>query len=443
MAKKTIAMFNLTETRRDPRVRRIASAIADMGHRVIVFGIKSEVTESYEKLDNFEIVRVDIPMLYTEKEMMEIGRLCKNAEDMLYRCDPLVVTKDIGLFNILQIKINNKYNKLKMKIKSNRNNTVKEFNTEQEILAIRSIMLINLNLYKEAFKYKPDVVHCNDLDTLLTGYMLKTNLNIPLIFDAHEIYPEQLAVHMRSDIWHNFYTRLEDKLLKYTDGRMTVCDSLGEYFKKNNESEDFITIRNVVSKKYLPDESILDRNNSSIRILYHGAYFQYRGLDEIIEAAPLVSNAKFVFRGVGQYETVLKEKVKEKNLEKIISFEPPVGVNELVSKACENDIGLNPFISVCKNTEYALPNKFFEYMMAGLAIVSSDLVEMRNLTQKLQIGELFLPDKPDNIANALNKFTSSPEKLRQARFNAYKAAKQEYNWENEKVKLHNYYTKFL
>ncbi len=352
MSNKVIAMFNLTETTRDPRVRRIAGVLAEQGHRVIVFGMKSESNINYERFGNFEIVRVDIPQVYTDVEMEKIRTTCSLAGKIIEWCNPNVMSEKISFAKRIQLKCQNGYRRYIKKV-----NTVEDgkFNPQQEILAIRSIMLINLALYEAAIEYKPDIAHCNDLDTLLAGLMLKTNANIPLIFDAHEIYPEQLAVHMRSEIWYQFYSRLEKKLLAYTDGRMTVCDSLGKYFQEIVGSGEFTTIRNVVTKQYLPDSSILDRVNNPVRILYHGAYFQYRGLDEIIEAAPLVKNAVFVFRGIGQYESVLRQKVKEKGLEEKIIFEEPVAVDRLVETACENDIGLNPFISVCKNTEYALP----------------------------------------------------------------------------------------
>lgn len=441
MIPKTIAMFNLTETRRDPRVRRIAGTLASQGHRVIVFGMKSEVYKKYERLDNFEVVRVDIPLLYSEKEMKQIGISCPDAEGLLMSCNPLVLTEKIGLLVNVKRLVSKGLRKILngQYVLGNRG----KFDQTQEILAIRSIMLINLNLYCSALEFKPDIIHCNDLDTLIAGFMLKKRLKKPLIFDAHEIYPEQLAEHMRSEIWHNFYTKLEKKLLPYTDGRLTVCDSLGQYFKKVYKSGEFKTIRNVVSIKHLPDTSILKRSNKPVRILYHGAYFPYRGLDEIIQSAPLVNNAIFIFRGIGHYEEKLRSQVKDLGMEKRVFFEPPVKVDELVSAASENDIGLNPFISVCKNTEYALPNKFFEYMMAGLAVASSDLIEMRLLTNKLGIGTLLRPDSPQSIADSLNELVDSPEKLSKARYNAYMAAMEEYNWEQEQVKLIDYYKEFI
>jgi glycosyltransferase involved in cell wall biosynthesis len=259
-----------------------------------------------------------------------------------------------------------------------------------------------------------------------------------LIFDAHEIYPEQLAEHMRSEIWYQFYSRLERYLMPYTDGRITVCDSLGTYFQKTYKSAPFLTLRNTPSIKHLPDQSILDRSNLPIRLLYHGAYFPYRGLDELIAIADKIEKGIFIFRGIGGYETALKAQAKAKHLDHRVCFEPPVSIDALVSSASLCDIGLNPFISVCLNTEYALPNKYFEYMMAGLAVASSDLIEMRLLTKKLDNGILFDPTNPEQMTDCINHLIQDHERLHAYRRHSYEAAKTEFHWENEEKKFRAY-----
>ena len=238
-------------------------------------------------------------------------------------------------------------------------------------------MLINLALYKAAAEIKPGIVHCNDLDTLLTGYMLKLRDDIPLVFDAHEIYPEQLSEDLRLDTWYRFYTRLEEILIHAADGRMTVCDLLAEYFLERYGAVGFKTVLNVPSLANSPGREIRSRGHQRRKLLYHGAYAAYRGLEEIIRAIRWVENADVVFRGIGPYQATLRELCHAEGAGDRITFAAPVTIDQLIPSAADCDIGLNPFVPNCKNTEYALPNKFFEYMMAGLGCVSSDLVELR------------------------------------------------------------------
>ena len=150
-----------------------------------------------------------------------------------------------------------------------------------------------------------------------------------------------------------------------------------------------------------------------------------------------------MFRGIGRYGEVLKRLSVELGVEDRIAFADPVGVDELVSSAAESDIGLNPFIPVCKNTEYALPNKFFEYLMAGLACASSDLVEIRDHTTRYDVGILFESLEPEAIAAQLNELVARPDLVAHYRANAVNAARDELHWENEENKLTDFYAPFL
>ena len=433
MKKKIVAMFNLNDTRRDPRVIRTASALANMGCRVIVFSINSH-DETHQHLHNFEIVTISIPQSYTNEDMKSLEQASVAAARLVEACNGEILYRNEDTL----LRKFDKYFEAKLTLLKRKLTKITNMNSLGEILKIRSIMLINVKLYECALKYSPHVIYANDLDTLLCGYMFKANHNLPLIFDAHEIYPEQLPSHMRSNIWHKFYTKLEKELVRHTDKRLTVCDALGVYFEKEYGSKPFLTIRNCPSIAYLPPESILKRRNKPRKIIYHGAYFPYRGLEEVIQASGTVENAIFVLRGIGNHQTALKELVHKLKMEHRVIFEEPVSIDRLVETASLCDIGLNPFISVCLNTKFALPNKFFEYMMAGLALVSADLVEMRNLTHKHQLGLLYNSIDTDQLAGILNELIAHPEKIECYRSNAYFKAKEEFHWEKEVIKFCDY-----
>src|SRR5205807_2315349 len=68
------------------------------------------------------------------------------------------------------------------------------------------------------------------------------------------------------------------------------------------------------------------------------------------------------------------------------------------------------------NNRVCLPNKIFEYAMAGLAVFASDLPEMRALVERHGLGSVFAERDPAAIARALNEAT--PGRLEEARANA-------------------------
>lgn len=436
-----IATFNLNDTRRDPRVQRISQTLVMEGHEICVFEMRSGDLAPQESVEGLAIRRVPVPTDYSREAMSEFARLCPTAAEILRRCDPMVMEHPgTGRFRLRLRLLKEMVAHHKAQLLGGEVPCV--FDLRNEIAAIRSILLINLELYKHGVQYRPTLLYCNDLDTLLAGYMLKTNLQIPLIYDAHEIYPEQLAEHMRSETWHGFYTNLERMLVGHSDGRLTVCDSLANYFSEHYNVPGFVTIRNVPSVRYLPDPAILDRKPRRRKLLYHGSYAAYRGLDEIIKAVPQIENADVIFRGIGSYLTTLRKLAAEYGVSDRVQFMPAVSLDELVSTASDCDVGLNPFINVCKNTEFALPNKFFEYMMGGLAIASSDLIEMRRLTQALDVGILFDDLTPAAIARALNEFVARPNEIDRCRARAYYAAKTRFNWEHEGERLLSFFQQF-
>jgi glycogen synthase len=432
-------MFNLNTTRRDPRVQRIGRSLVGAGHRVVVFEMLIGEDAEHDSIDGLEIRRVPVPVRYDAEDMAELRTVCRRAFDLIADCDSRVVGDDYGPRRYRQPQriwsaLGHHWQRREPDVLSDED--------RRQFLIIRSIMLIDLALYKVAATYRPTLVHCNDLDTLLIGYIFRCNHKLPVIYDAHEIYPEQFSEDMRSEIWHRFYTKLEKSLIPLSDGRMTVCDSLGEYFAAQYGAGEFETVLNVPSVAYLPLPDILLRRREHRKILYHGNYFAYRGLEEIIRAARWIDQAEFVFRGVGTHESKLKELSYAEGMEDRITFAAPVPVAEMIPAATDCDIGLNPFIPVCKNFEYALPNKFFEYMMAGLACASSDLVELRRLSRELGIGIIFPSLEPRNIAACLNQLLSRPDRIDEYRHNAYDAARIRFNWEAEEGKFLAFYSRF-
>jgi glycosyltransferase involved in cell wall biosynthesis len=306
----------------------------------------------------------------------------------------------------------------------------------REILGIRSILLLNQVLHEAAISLHPDLYHCNGLDTLVAGCLGKMEGQLPLVYDAHEIYAEQLPKEARSEIWYIFYSALEAKLVRFADRRMTVCDSLGRWFEETYGSGPFVTVMNCPSRKLLPAHSLLGQEiEYPVKLLYQGAYFLHRGLEQIVDASARLSDARIIFRGFGPIEEALRQRVAAKGLEDRVVFSPPVPMLELILQATEADIGLNPFIPVCLNTEFCLPNKLFEYMMAGLAVASSDLVELRRVTEQYGIGQLFDPKDPEEVATVLNSMISDRKRLREYQQASLKAAREVFHWEREQEKF--------
>ena len=107
---------------------------------------------------------------------------------------------------------------------------------------------------------------------------------------------------------------------------------------------------------------------------------------------------------------------------------PPVPLVDLVAAAANFDIGLFALPGHSQQNVHVLPNKFFEYTMAGLALCVSDLPEMTALLRQHDLGRLIPEDTPEAIATAING-------VDRAAIDAHKmhalAAARTLNWEVE------------
>lgn len=426
---RKVAILNLNDTRRDPRVLRTARSLRGLGFDVWVHHLVPDAPAREIMADGLPLLRIDAPNEYGDAAMAELAMESPLAGEIIAAAHPAVMSLDRARgLQRLGDEAREQLNAFRCRMRGTR---APRRRLENEIAAIRSIALINLAIFRSARALAPDIVFCNDLDTLLAGVMLKQACGARLVYDAHEIYPEQLSYEMRSQFWRDYYHRLEGLLAPRSDGIMAVCDSIGAYLDRVHGAKGTQTVLNVPDPSLLVGPAVLERRNAPRRVLYHGAYYPYRGLDEVLAAIPLVERAVFEFRGVGDYEATLREKAAALELGDRLVFQPAEPVLNLIPTASNCDIGLSPFVNSCLNTEAALPNKIFEYMTAGLATSSSNLPEMRALTQREAIGSLFGDLSPRTIAQTLNTMLADEDALDACRRRAWEAASTRYNWREE------------
>ncbi len=142
-------------------------------------------------------------------------------------------------------------------------------------------------------------------------------------------------------------------------------------------------------------------------MLYHGIVSPGRGLEACIRSVALW-RAEFTLtiRGPASaaYAQTLQTLVEETGLSGRIVLAPPVPMIDLVREAAEFDVGLFALPGHSLQNFHVLPNKFFEYTMAGLALCVSDLPEMSRLLHGYELGRLIADVTPQAVAAAINGF---------------------------------------
>ena len=94
------------------------------------------------------------------------------------------------------------------------------------------------------------------------------------------------------------------------------------------------------------------------------------------------------------------------------------------------------------NYRFSLPNKLFDYINAGIPVLSSNLIEIRNIIETYNIGEILQNHQPKDIAQHINKMLADELKMLEYKKNTHIAA-DELCWENEEKELIDVYKQYL
>jgi glycosyltransferase involved in cell wall biosynthesis len=225
---------------------------------------------------------------------------------------------------------------------------------------------------------------------------------------------------------------------------VTVSEKLGErYHHRYPALRQIEIIRNLPCAEHVGTyvtPGVIKKNGHKI-IIYQGHFKPGRGLKNLIQAVAMTGNVHLLLIGNGELEPVLKNMVRTEKLEDRIFFHDFIPMVELISVSAQGDLGAVLFEPTSLNYAAALPNKFFEYIMAGLPVLSSNIETFTYYIDKYDFGLTVDPSDIAAISRTITRMISDEEQLKKWKNNALKAA-QELNWENEEKKLLKIYARY-
>ena len=98
------------------------------------------------------------------------------------------------------------------------------------------------------------------------------------------------------------------------------------------------------------------------------------------------------------------------------------------------DVGLTLDKDTNINYRFSLPNKLFDYLQAGIAVIASGVVEVKRIVEKYELGAIIPTHDPLDIAETMARFVRDEELLSNCKEKARAAAK-ELHWDHEKKNL--------
>ena len=417
-------MFVCNNCRHDARVLKEAKTLAEAGYDVQIVAVSGEGLSRIEERDGFKILRVDISLPGERPAPAEgmppspRGRstttIGSKLLDYLFR-RPLgfIYTwargRTSGPLQTLLVAVYRPY-----------------FFFQYSRRAWRII------------KNKPaDIYHCHDLYTLSLGCRAKRRHGGRLVYDAHELTTE-LAYISRPE--RMGWRALERFLIRRADEVIATGTYRAEYLAKRYKVATPTVILNC------PPLPLAEAHNRALReklgltddtvpvILYQGVFIRGRGLDRLVLAVAHLDRGVLVLMGWGQLEAELRSLVKKSGLERCVYFTGPVAPDRVVYYSVSASVGVVIYLRTSLNNYYATPNKLYEYISAGLPVVSSDFPALKEVVEGYRLGCTFDPEEPESIAAAINWVLADEQRYDTMKRNALEAARI-FNWETESKKL--------
>ncbi|RYG11592.1 MAG: glycosyltransferase, partial [Burkholderiales bacterium] len=256
-----------------------------------------------------------------------------------------------------------------------------------------------LTTRRDLLRFKPDLVIANDWRALPLASAAKHGCGARIIYDSHEFAAEEFADSRRWRVLaRQHVVRIEDRYIREADAVATVSDGIADALAQRYG----LARPTVISNTPAWQATAFRPTTRPITVLYHGAVVPRRGLETLIESVSLwPEDFRLVIRGPAQGGFDQHLRTLAMPFGERIALEPAVPPDHLISTAAEADIGIFLLSNSTTHARFAMPNKIFEYMQAGLMVISSDLPEIRAVVEKAGCGVLLAGDTPGEIANCL------------------------------------------
>lgn len=316
------------------------------------------------------------------------------------------------------------------------------------LVAIRAFILSIGRLLKS----QADIYHAHDLTALPACYIVAKLRSKPLIFEAYELHlpvPETSIVFWRP--LGGLLMRLLGVILPRCQGVIAASPLYAQEFRTRYHLSEVIPIRNILEYREVEKSDRLRQYlglSPETRIaLYQGVIFRNRGLHKLIHAARfLEQNIVIIMMGksMGTTQTELEALIASEEVADRVKIIAPVPYEELLEWTASADIGLTILpLDYSLSIQMTQPNKLFEYLMAGLPVLTSQLGAIVEIIRTYNVGQIVTSVEPEAIGAAINTMLADAVALHHMSQNALEASKNDLNWEKERIQLINLYRDIL
>ncbi|MFZ5669648.1 MAG: glycosyltransferase [Pseudomonadota bacterium] len=254
---------------------------------------------------------------------------------------------------------------------------------------------------------RADLYIAHNIEALLPAVRAARRNGAALIFDCMEYYSDmgdgQTAEEARAA------RRLEARWLPRCVLVTASSEALSRALADRYGIEPPLALYNTPRIEAPPPRT----RGEGLRLYWRNAVvgFSQRGLEDALAALTLLpDDVTLHLQGRPSMDggQRLEARIRELGLADRVTVLPPFAPGEAVRQAGAYDVGLCLERRGPANHEYTVSNKLFDYMMAGLAVVVSDLPSLRSVVERAGAGLLFEPGSPEDLAARIRRLRDEP-----------------------------------
>jgi glycosyltransferase involved in cell wall biosynthesis len=294
-------------------------------------------------------------------------------------------------------------------------------------------------IYKRALEIDADVYHLHDPELLRIALKLQ-NHGKKVIYDAHEDVPRDILskpyipFFLRKIISRRF-EKYENRITSNIFGVIAATPFIRDRFLKINKNTIDVNNYPVIDKNQIITAY---ENKETDAICYLGVIVTMRGINELVSAIENVNCQLLLGGNFGEDGLQAKlEKMPGWRKVKYLGFLNRSQVQEVYNQSKIGIVTLHPTINYLDS----LPVKMFEYMAAGLPVIASDFPLWKRIIEDNDCGVCVDPLNPLQLGTVINELLNDKDRSAKMGLNGRKLVLEKYNWEIERKKLIDFYSK--
>jgi glycosyltransferase involved in cell wall biosynthesis len=298
-----------------------------------------------------------------------------------------------------------------------------------------AIKSIGLTLTKE---YDVLFATTTPLTAGIPGIFAKWLRRKPFVFEVRDLWPElpKAMGVIKNPVILGLMSFLEWASYHSADRCVGLSPGIVEGIKKRGvKAEKIALVPNGCDLDIFAQEVVAWRpegvNSNDLMAVFTGTHGMANGLDALLDTAHELQlrgrkDIKLVLVGQGKLKEALQQKALSKQLNNVI-FHPPVNKAKLAELMSGADIGLQLLANIPAFYYGTSPNKFFDYIAAGLPVLNNYPGWLAGMINDNKCGYAIVPDNTDAFATALEHAADNKLELPTMGINAQNLAKREFN----------------